>query len=447
MSTYNIHGGHNKIVPGASSYLNEVTEDRKIAAGVLKLLKAQGHTVYDCTDDVGKTQGANLANIVAKCNKHSAALDISIHFNAAKKDTGDGKTKGVEVFVYSSSSKAKDAATRVCKKLAALGFTNRGVKTSTALYVLKNTKSPAMLVEVCFVDDKDDANLYNKLGVDKICKAIAEGILNKTISSTYSGTSSSTSTSTSDKLKATALKDLTEAKIIEKVGPLFTADQKKTGVLASVSLAQFILESDYGRSELAQNANNCFGMKKSLSGNTWAGSVWDGKSVYNKETKEYVNGKYVTVTAAFRKYPCIEDSIADHSAYLVGAMNGNKKRYAGLKGETSYKKSITIIKNGGYATSPDYIQKICNLIEKYNLTKYDVSTTATTSSSYYKKYTGNSGKIDTVFAAVGVPEKYRGTYAKRKPVATANGINSYKGTASQNLKLISLAKSGKLKKV
>lgn len=181
MSTYNVHGGHNKIVPGASSYLNEVTEDRKVVAGVIKLLKAQGHTVYNCTDDVGKTQGANLANIVAKCNKHKAALDISIHFNAAKKDSGDGKTKGVEVFVYSSSSKAKAAAKRVCKKLATLGFTNRGVKVSTGLYILKNTKSPTMLVEVCFVDDKDDANLYNKVGVDAICKAIVEGILNKTI--------------------------------------------------------------------------------------------------------------------------------------------------------------------------------------------------------------------------------------------------------------------------
>lgn len=188
MSTYNVHGGHNKIVPGASSYLNEVTEDRKVTAGVIKLLKAQGHTVYDCTDNVGKTQSANLANIVAKCNKHTAALDISIHFNAAKKDSGDGKTKGTEVFVYSSSSKAKAAAKRVCKKLAALGFTNRGVKVSKGLYVLKNTKSPAMLIEVCFVDDKDDANLYNKVGVDAICKAIAEGVLNKTITTKESAT-------------------------------------------------------------------------------------------------------------------------------------------------------------------------------------------------------------------------------------------------------------------
>lgn len=67
---------------------------------------------------------------------------------------------------------------------------------------------------------------------------------------------------------------------------MFTADQKKTGILASVSMAQFILESGYGKSELAQNANNVFGMKCSLSGNTWSGSTWDGNSNYTKQIKE-----------------------------------------------------------------------------------------------------------------------------------------------------------------
>ena len=183
MGVYNVHGGHNRIVPGAGHYLDEVTEDRRITAGVIALLQAYGHTAYNCTDDVGKTVGANLANIVAKCNSHTADLDISIHQNAAKVDPGDGKTKGVEVFVYSTSSKAYVAAGRVCAKLAALGFTNRGVKISTGLYVLKHTKSPAMLIEVGFVDDKDDADLYNKVGVNAICKAITEGILNSSVAS------------------------------------------------------------------------------------------------------------------------------------------------------------------------------------------------------------------------------------------------------------------------
>ena len=172
------------------------------------------------------------------------------------------------------------------------------------------------------------------------------------------------------RLQATSLKNMSESDIVAKVGPLFTADQKKTGVLASVSMAQFILESAYGKSELAQNANNCFGMKSRLSGNTWSGSTWDGSS-YLKKTQEYTNGQYITVTASFRKYTCVEDSIADHSAYLLGAMNGSKKRYDGLKGMTNYRAAIQLIKDGGYATSPTYVDNLCNVIEKWNLTKYD----------------------------------------------------------------------------
>lgn len=87
-------------------------------------------------------------------------------------------------------------------------------------------------------------------------------------------------------LQAADLENLTRAETVAKIGPLFTANQKTTGILACVSMAQFILESSYGSSELARKANNCFGMKTSLSGNSWPNSVWDGKSVYTKKTQE-----------------------------------------------------------------------------------------------------------------------------------------------------------------
>ena len=194
-------------------------------------------------------------------------------------------------------------------------------------------------------------------------------------------------------LQAKSLKNLSEAEVVAKVGPLFTKDQKKTGILACVSAAQFILESGYAHTDLAQNANNCFGMKKSLSGNSWSGSTWDGKSVYKKVTKECYDGKtYVDVTAEFRKYSCIEDSIGDHSAYLLGAMNGNKKRYEGLKDCTDYKKAIQIIKDGGYATDPKYVEKICNIISKWNLTKYNVKTNTETKTENKKETTKETFK-------------------------------------------------------
>lgn len=182
--------------------------------------------------------------------------------------------------------------------------------------------------------------------------------------------------------QASAFKNLSEADVIAKVGPLFTADQKKSGILASVSLAQFILESGYGKSELAQNANNCFGMKKSLSGNTWSGSAWDGKSLYTKKTQEEENGQLITITADFRKYAKVEDSIADHSAYLLGAKNGSALRYNGLKDCTNYKKAVQIIKDGGYATSSSYVNNLCSIIERWNLTQYDAKAEA--ADSYYR---------------------------------------------------------------
>ena len=179
-------------------------------------------------------------------------------------------------------------------------------------------------------------------------------------------------------LQAASLAALSEAEVIKKVGPLCTEDMKKSDILASVTMAQFILESGYGKTDLAQGANNCFGMKRSLSSNTWPGSTWDGKSVYTKKTQEDDGGgNLYTITADFRKYPCIEDSIGDHSAYLLGAANGSKLRYAGLKGCTDYRKAIQIIKDGGYATDTKYVSKICSIIERWNLTQYDVTKEST----------------------------------------------------------------------
>ena len=173
-------------------------------------------------------------------------------------------------------------------------------------------------------------------------------------------------------LNASDFLSMSESDVIEKIGPSFTANQKETGILASVSLAQFILESGYGKSELAVQTNNCFGMKKSLSGNSWDGSAWDGKSVYTKQTMEQEkDGTYITITADFRKYNSVIDSIADHSAYLLGAKNGDKLRYDGIKDEKNYRRVAQILKDGGYATNLTYMDKLCSIIERWSLTRYE----------------------------------------------------------------------------
>ena len=172
----NVHAGHNYHVPGAGGCFSETREDRNVKNKLISLLRAEGHTVYDCTDEDARTQNANLAAIVRKCNAHSVDLDVSIHFNAF-----DGSAHGVEVCVPNGSSQEARAA-RICSKIAALGYTNRGVKYRNNLYVLNRTKAPALLVECCFCDSRIDAKLYD---ADKMARAIAEGILGKTIGAGY----------------------------------------------------------------------------------------------------------------------------------------------------------------------------------------------------------------------------------------------------------------------
>ena len=185
MGVYNVHGGHNHIVPGAKGLLDETTEDRKVTARVISALRNAGHTVYDCTDDSGRTQGQNLANIVAKCNAHPVDLNISNHLNA-------GGGTGVEVWCY--NEKTKDIAAAICANVsAALGIPNRGVKYSKKLYVLRKTAGSAILVECCFVDNQNDASHWN---ADKCGDAIASAIAGKTVAGTTSAGSAPAPTPT-----------------------------------------------------------------------------------------------------------------------------------------------------------------------------------------------------------------------------------------------------------
>ena len=174
----NVHAGHNpdgKVACGAIGLIKESTEARKVVKEVIRLLKAKGHTVYNCTCNIGTSQSNVLSRIIAKCNKHKVDLDVSIHLNSGASDKkGDGKTTGVEVLVYSEYSQAKQYAESVCKNVADLGFRNRGVKVRKDLYYLRKTSAPAMLIECCFVDDKDDVKLYN---YKKMAEAIVKGIL------------------------------------------------------------------------------------------------------------------------------------------------------------------------------------------------------------------------------------------------------------------------------
>lgn len=153
---------------------------RELGKIVIEMLKKEGHTIYDCTVDKSSNNAQQLIDRVNKANKQPLDLFVSIHFNACVNDVkGDGRTTGTEVLLHSMSSKAKPYAERIVKKISNVGLKNRGVKTHNA-YVLKHTKAPALLIETCFIDDRDDMNVYLK-NPRKVAKAIVEGILDKTI--------------------------------------------------------------------------------------------------------------------------------------------------------------------------------------------------------------------------------------------------------------------------
>lgn len=184
MATYNVHAGHcpqGQGASGAVGILQESVEDRAVKNEVIRLLRAEGHTVYDCTCDENTTKQGCLNKIVAKCNQHSVDLDISLHLNSGRNDYGgDGSTGGVEVWNY--DTKTQKISDRICEAIATeLGIHNRGTKYDKDLFVLANTKSKALLVECCFVDDADDAKAWD---AKRCAEAIVEGILNKKISTT-----------------------------------------------------------------------------------------------------------------------------------------------------------------------------------------------------------------------------------------------------------------------
>ena len=174
-----VRGGHCPKVPGASKFIDELTEDRKVKDSVIKYLKQLGHEVLDVTPpDNTTSSSADLSNGVNRANLFRADLFVSIHFNKAY-NIHNG-VLGSEVCVYTPF----DTAQRVVNGLAGLGFKNRGQKVRTNLYELKHSKMKAMIIEVCFVEATGDVSLYKRLGHDLIGKTIAETIADKKIITT-----------------------------------------------------------------------------------------------------------------------------------------------------------------------------------------------------------------------------------------------------------------------
>lgn len=147
---------------------------------------------------------------------------------------------------------------------------------------------------------------------------------------------------------------------LEIIVPLVQKENSKRGnpLYNSVVIAQAICETGWGSSRLMMNARAIFGIK--------AASNWKGK-IYNARTKECYDGKtYTTITDCFRAYNTYEESIKDYFDLICNSSRYKKALYTGSATEC-----ITAIKNGGYATSPVYINTIMSIINDNNLRQYD----------------------------------------------------------------------------
>lgn len=142
---------------------------------------------------------------------------------------------------------------------------------------------------------------------------------------------------------------------MEKIKPMVIQDMKNTSILASLTAAQALIESNKGNSGLTVQCNNLFGIKGEYKGQS--GLFW---------TTEYYNGKSTRVQAKFRKYPSWAESIADHSRLFT-----TSKRYKNLVGCKDYGLACKYVKDDGYATSPTYTQTLMNTINTYKLYLWD----------------------------------------------------------------------------
>ena len=172
--TFAISSGHGKYIRGASGYLDEVNEARRVVDRVAELLRGAGVAVKTFHDDVSHSQSENLNRITNWHNSQSRELDVSVHFNAYQTTS---KPMGTECLYKTQEELSADVASGIAD---AGEFLNRGPKYRGDLAFLNNTSKPAILVETCFVDSKADADLYDE-NFDDICLALAEAITGRSI--------------------------------------------------------------------------------------------------------------------------------------------------------------------------------------------------------------------------------------------------------------------------
>lgn len=213
-----------------------------------------------------------------------------------------------------------------------------------------------------------------------------------------------------------------EAKqFIEYIAPLIQREGFARGYsVVSTTIAQAVIEGACGTSKLARDYHNHFGLK--------CGKSWKGASV-NMKTGEYYGGQYTTIKDNFRAYPNDLEGIEGYYNFI------SVKRYDNLRDARTYRQFAEYLKADGYATSPTYINTLCNTVQKYNLDRFDERNIHVT---YYPKYTGSTDSIVEALNALNVPSDVN----HRRKIYNANFTDNYTMSAKQNTAMLILLKQG-----
>lgn len=180
---------------------------------------------------------------------------------------------------------------------------------------------------------------------------------------------------------------MTTEEFIKKIAPIVQKYAPQFGIkVVSPIIAQSILESQHGTSELAVKANNYFGIKYR------PGRCPSGNGIYNKVGSEQDarTGQYVSSNMQWQKFPNMDACVKGYFEFT------SLSNYKNLKGVTDPKKYLELIKADGYATSINYVPNLMNVIKKYNLTQYDVikeeAKAQTEDTKYYRIQVGAFSK-------------------------------------------------------
>ena len=300
-----------------------------------------------------------------------------------------------------------DLANKVTARLSGESIdTSTSTSSSTKYYRVRKTWS----------DEKSQLGAYTILQNAKYNCPVGYSVFDESGKAVYTHQPSNNSSSTSG-THTSEFAYLTDKQSAAKLLEVATPIAKEYGLLPSVLAAQCVLESGFCKTELAKKADNILGMKTNLLNSTWTSPTWDGKSSVTILTPEYYNGVKVMVNAPFRKYSCIEDCMKDRCAFFLNAkvsVNAAHPKYYGVTNCKTYKEQITFIKEHGYATDPNYISKVCDIIKRYSLDANDgfsstpstpsQPSTTTTSKTLYRvatsysdsKYVGQIGAYEVL---------------------------------------------------